>query len=119
MKLVTGCEKKWKRKFIKKVKLNYLTHSFSSYVQNYEKLLESICIIIMEQAFLHDSLPGSGLDKPTDRDQQSWVFLNDPKNTLPLTAKPKEYFPKSKALKIPSKHYSFHKSQAYDNNRDP
>ena len=23
--------------------------------------------------------PGGGLDKPTDRDQRSWVFLNDPR----------------------------------------
>ena len=39
--------------------------------------------------------PGGGLDKPTDRDQRSWVFLNDPKNTLPLTDRenPKKYFP--------------------------
>ena len=43
--------------------------------------------------------PGGGLDKPTDRDQRSWVFLNDPKNTLPLTENPKEYFSKSKTLK--------------------
>ena len=28
--------------------------------------------------------PGGGLGIPTDRDQQSWVFLNNPKNTLPL-----------------------------------
>ena len=26
--------------------------------------------------------PGGGLDKPTDRDQRSWVFLNDPKKIL-------------------------------------
>ena len=43
--------------------------------------------------------PGGGLNKPTYRDQQSWVFLNDPKNTLPLTENLKKYFPKSKALK--------------------
>ena len=43
--------------------------------------------------------PGGGLNKPTDRDQRSWVFLNYPKNTLPLTEHPKKYFPKSKTLK--------------------
>ena len=26
--------------------------------------------------------PGGGLGKPTDRDQKSWVFLNDPKKTF-------------------------------------
>ena len=34
--------------------------------------------------------PGGGLDKSTDRDQRSWVFLNYPKNTLPLTENPKK-----------------------------
>ena len=43
--------------------------------------------------------PGDGLDKPTDSDRRSWVFLNDPKNTLPLTENLKKYFPKSKTLK--------------------
>ena len=43
--------------------------------------------------------PGDGLDKPTDRGQQSWVFLTYPKNTLPLTEHPKNYFAKSKTLK--------------------
>ena len=48
--------------------------------------------------------PGGGLDKSTDRDQQSWVFLNDPKNTLPLKQKTqKNTFRKTKPLKIPSK----------------
>ena len=32
----------------------------------------------------------NGLDKPTDRDQRSQVFLNYPKNTLPLTKNPRE-----------------------------
>ena len=41
---------------------------------------------------------GGGLEKPTDRDQRSWVFLNDPKkNTLPLTENPqKNTFRKAK-----------------------
>ena len=54
---------------------------------------------------------GGGLDKSTYRDQRSWVFLNYPKNTLPLTENPKKYFPKSKTLKNTlEKHYSFGKS---------
>ena len=49
------------------------------------------------------------------------IFLNYPKNTLPLTENPKKYFPKSKTLKNTLKNtYSFRKSQAwYDNNGDP
>ena len=43
--------------------------------------------------------PGGGLDKATDRDQRSWVLLNNPKNTLPPTENPKKYFPKNKTLK--------------------
>ena len=38
--------------------------------------------------------PGGGLDKPTDRDQRSWVFLNDPKNILPLTENPQKILSK-------------------------
>ena len=65
--------------------------------------------------------PGGGLDKPTDRDQRSWVFLNDPKKYFATNRKPKKNtFRKAETLKIPSKHYSFRKSQAwYDNNGDP
>ena len=36
--------------------------------------------------------PGGGIGIPTDRDQRRWVFLNDPKNTLPLTENPKNTF---------------------------
>ena len=36
------------------------------------------------------SAPGDGLGTHTDRDQRSWVFLNDPKNTLPLTENKKK-----------------------------
>ena len=36
------------------------------------------------------------LDTPTNKDQRSLVFLNDPKNTLLLTENLKKYFPKSK-----------------------
>ena len=48
--------------------------------------------------------PRGGLDKPTDRDQQSWIFLNDQKHTLPLTENPKKILskkqnPKKIALK--------------------
>ena len=55
--------------------------------------------------------PGSGLDKPTDRDQRSWVFLNYPKEYFATDRTPKKYFPKSKTLKNAfQKHYSFGKS---------
>ena len=54
---------------------------------------------------------GSGIGIPTDRDQQSWVFRNDPKNTLPLTGNSEKYFLKSETLKntLP-RHDSFEKS---------
>ena len=51
------------------------------------------------------------LEKPTDRDKGSWIFLNDSKNTLPVTENPKEYFPESKPLRnTVQKHYSFGES---------
>ena len=34
-------------------------------------------------------IPGGGLDKPTDRDQQSWVFLNYPKKYFATDRTPK------------------------------
>ena len=34
--------------------------------------------------------PGGGLDKPTDRDQRSWVFLNDPRKYFATNRKPKK-----------------------------
>ena len=49
---------------------------------------------------------GDGLDKPTDRDQRSWVFLNYPKNTLPLTEHPKRP-EKQNPKKYPQERYSF------------
>ena len=36
--------------------------------------------------------PGGGLDKPTGRDQRSWVFLNDPKKYFATNTKPKKLF---------------------------
>ena len=47
----------------------------------------------------HSFQPRSELDKPTDRNQRSWVFLSYRKNTLSLTEHPKKYFPKSKTRK--------------------
>ena len=47
--------------------------------------------------------PGGGLDKHTDRDQRSWVFDNYPKNTLPLTERPKNTFRKENPKKYPPK----------------
>ena len=52
------------------------------------------------QAVLDHLGPVSGLGIPTDRDQRSWVFLKDPKNTLSLTEDPKIYLLKSQTLKI-------------------
>ena len=50
---------------------------------------------------------GSGLDKHSDRNQQSWVFLNYLKNTLPLTECPpppkKKLFKKQSPKKYPPK----------------
>ena len=43
--------------------------------------------------FKASASPGGGLGIPTDRNQRSWVFLNSPKNTLPLKENPKKYFP--------------------------
>ena len=57
--------------------------------------------------------PGGGLGKPTDRDQRSSVFLNDPKKYFPLTENPQKYFPKSKTLKNTLlRNDSFSKSKA-------
>ena len=51
------------------------------------------------------------MDLPLDRDQQSWVLLSNPKNTLALKENPKKYFPKSETLKnILLKHNSFSES---------
>ena len=52
--------------------------------------------------FLCVSFPGGGLGMLTDRDQWSWVFLNDRKEYFATDRKRKTYFPKSKTLKIPS-----------------
>ena len=58
-------------------------------------------------------IPGGGLEKPTDRDQQSWVFLNDPKKYSATNRKDKKILSeKQNPKKYPQKHYSFHKSQA-------
>ena len=55
--------------------------------------------------------PGGELGIPTDRDQRSWVFLRNPKNTLALKENPKKYFPKSETLKnTANKHNSFSES---------
>ena len=34
--------------------------------------------------------PSDGLDKPTERDRRSWVFLNDPKSYFGSNRKPKK-----------------------------
>ena len=56
-------------------------------------------------------IPGGDHGIPIDRDQRSWVFLKNPKNTLPLKENPKKYFPKSETLKNALlKHNSFSES---------
>ena len=56
-------------------------------------------------------ISGSGLDKHSDRNHQSWVFLNYPKNTLSLTECPKNYSSESEAPKNTlQKHDSLDKS---------
>ena len=49
--------------------------------------------------------PGGGLGVPTDRDQRSWIILNNPKSTLPLKENPKNTFRKLKNTLL--KHHSF------------
>ena len=51
-----------------------------------ESSIESSCYRLC----IHEDAPGVGFDILTDMDQRSWVFLNDPKNTLPLTKKTKK-----------------------------
>ena len=73
--------------------------------QNSKALLLLGCLLLP-----FDSIPGGGLGIPTDRDQRSWVFLSNPKNTLALKENPKKYFPKSETLKnILLRHNSFSK----------
>ena len=48
--------------------------------------------------------PAGRLDKPTDRDQWSWVFLNDPKKTFATNRKPPKILSdEQNPKKIPSK----------------
>ena len=35
-------------------------------------------------------IPGGGFDKPGNRDQQSWAFLNDPKKYFATNRRPKK-----------------------------
>ena len=58
------------------------------------------------------SSPG-GLDKPTDRDQWSWVFLNDQNKYFATNRKPKKILSKKQnPKKFLEKYNSFRKSQA-------
>ena len=55
--------------------------------------------------------PGGVLDKLTDRDQRSWVFLNYPKKYFATDRTPKKIFSeKQNPKKCPPKHYLFGKS---------
>ena len=57
--------------------------------------------------------PGGGLDKPTDRDQRSWVFQKRPKKYFATNRKPKKILSeKQNPKRYPQKHYSFRRSQA-------
>ena len=46
----------------------------------------------------------TGLGKHTDRDQRSWVLMDDRKKYFATDRKPKKYFPKSKTRKRRSSH---------------
>ena len=50
------------------------------------------------ESFGRSRVPGGEFDIPTDRDQRSWVCLNNPKNTLPLTENPKNTLWEAKSL---------------------
>ena len=55
---------------------------------------------------------GGGLDKPTDRDQGSWVFLNDPKKYFVTNRKPQTILSeKQNPKKYPKNTIHFRKSQ--------
>ena len=54
--------------------------------------------------------PGGGLDKHTDRDQRSWVFLNYPKKYFATDRTPKKILSEKQNPKnILQKHYSLAK----------
>ena len=46
---------------------------------------------------MREQSPGGRLGIPKDRDQQSWIVLNDPKNALPLKESPKSTIQKLKS----------------------
>ena len=51
---------------------------------------------------VEDLIPGGGLSILTDRDQQSWVFLNDPKKYFTNDRRPKKIlFEKQDSKKYP------------------
>ena len=57
------------------------------------------------------TVPGGGLDKPTDKDQRRLVFLNDQKKYFATDRKPPKILSeKQNPEKYPQKHYSFGKS---------
>ena len=58
--------------------------------------------------------PAGGLDKPTDRDQRSRVFLTYPNKYFATDRTPKKYFPKSKTLKNTLK-YAIHLAKVKHN----
>ena len=75
-----------------------ISDSISSFVPKYWlnwHILMAICNEFRRQRWN----PGGGLDKPTDRDQRSWVFLTYPKKYFATDRMPKKYFPKNKTLK--------------------
>ena len=72
----------------KKLKILYVSKVFETGVRKHSKF----------------GSPGGGLDKPTDRDQRSWVFLNDPKKYFATNRKPKKILSeKENSKRIPSK----------------
>ena len=77
-------------------------------------------IIFLPHFTLHSN-PGGRFDKPTDRDQRSWVFLNDPKKYFATNRKPKKIlFEKQNPKKYPQNTIHFAKvKHDNDNNEAP
>ena len=79
--------------------------------------LETRLLVNLPNFGFQRTLPGAEFDIPTDRDQRSWVFLDNPKNTLPLTENPNKCSLGSKTLKNTlSRHDSLSKSYVRSDN---
>ena len=72
---------------------------FQVKVESFNKNAQTFHILTMISWLGTINFPEGIFDIPTDRDQQKWVFANDPKIILPLTENPQKYFMESKILK--------------------